>query len=383
MSISLGGTLKLDALAAAKQYGNQLVNNIKTEIQSKVCFEHIESLVFDGIPSDQIIELARDWKTDLIVAGTHGRKGLNQIFMGSVSWSVLTHSPCSMVIARPSQKHINHSSAKNIVIALNEQSTADLLVDFVSKLNLALDSKINIIHVIDRPKDEEHLELINRFLEITRSNLLLFFPKGNIDTKVLYGHAASQIVEFANDHNAGLIVVGAHGERGSSRPFSGSVSLFVNSRALCSVVTVHIPHLIERGVESSVHEVNYRSIGSLRHLRLIAYLRKSVTLTTDEQRKIIEEYCQRKSYKIIEFVDSDFDRPGSGLEFALNETARSDGLIVCDLDRLVAANEDTRYELRLLIDRLWHNKKIIVSVLDGINTVTVAGQEAMIEHLSG
>jgi nucleotide-binding universal stress UspA family protein len=54
----------------------------------------------EGDPKSQIIEAARDWNADLVVLGSHGRKGLSHFLMGSVSEAVVRHAPCSVEIIR-------------------------------------------------------------------------------------------------------------------------------------------------------------------------------------------------------------------------------------------------------------------------------------------
>ena len=54
----------------------------------------------DGDPKSKIIDVATEWKADLIVLGSHGRKGLERFFMGSVADSVARHAACSVEIVR-------------------------------------------------------------------------------------------------------------------------------------------------------------------------------------------------------------------------------------------------------------------------------------------
>jgi nucleotide-binding universal stress UspA family protein len=53
----------------------------------------------DGDPRHTIVECAREWRADLIVLGSHGKKGLDRM-LGSVSDSVARHAPCSVEIVR-------------------------------------------------------------------------------------------------------------------------------------------------------------------------------------------------------------------------------------------------------------------------------------------
>jgi nucleotide-binding universal stress UspA family protein len=48
-----------------------------------------------------ILDEAKEWKADLIVLGSHGRRGLDRILMGSVSESIALHAHCSVEVIRP------------------------------------------------------------------------------------------------------------------------------------------------------------------------------------------------------------------------------------------------------------------------------------------
>ncbi len=47
-----------------------------------------------------IVEEARQWPADLIVVGTHGRKGLRHLFMGSIAEGVMRDSPVPLLLVR-------------------------------------------------------------------------------------------------------------------------------------------------------------------------------------------------------------------------------------------------------------------------------------------
>jgi nucleotide-binding universal stress UspA family protein len=53
-----------------------------------------------GDPKSKILDVAEEWHADLIVLGSHGRKGLNRFLMGSVSDAVARHACCSVEIVR-------------------------------------------------------------------------------------------------------------------------------------------------------------------------------------------------------------------------------------------------------------------------------------------
>ena len=55
-----------------------------------------------GIPADAILEKVRTdgHKYDLIVMGTHGRRGLSHLLMGSVAERVIRQAPCPILVIR-------------------------------------------------------------------------------------------------------------------------------------------------------------------------------------------------------------------------------------------------------------------------------------------
>jgi nucleotide-binding universal stress UspA family protein len=53
-----------------------------------------------GDAKSVILDDAARWHADLIVMGSHGRKGLGRFFLGSVSEAVARHASCSVQIVR-------------------------------------------------------------------------------------------------------------------------------------------------------------------------------------------------------------------------------------------------------------------------------------------
>ena len=62
-----------------------------------------------GEPRSVILDTAKEWGADLIVVGSHGRRGLDRFLLGSVSEAVAIHAPCSVRVVRASQ-HPKESS---------------------------------------------------------------------------------------------------------------------------------------------------------------------------------------------------------------------------------------------------------------------------------
>jgi len=54
----------------------------------------------EGPPSEEIIKAAEEFGADLVVLGTHGRRGVDRLVMGSVAERVMRKAPCSVLIIR-------------------------------------------------------------------------------------------------------------------------------------------------------------------------------------------------------------------------------------------------------------------------------------------
>jgi nucleotide-binding universal stress UspA family protein len=84
--------------------GTALLVRIEKEMRTVLPGANIERLVPVGIPKDEILQLAVNTEANWIILGSHGRTGIKRFLLGSVSLSVVSHAPCSVVIVRLSQQ---------------------------------------------------------------------------------------------------------------------------------------------------------------------------------------------------------------------------------------------------------------------------------------
>jgi nucleotide-binding universal stress UspA family protein len=60
----------------------------------------VESRLRGGLPADSILDSAQTLPCDLIVMGTHGRRGISHTISGSVAEAVLRKAPCPVLTVR-------------------------------------------------------------------------------------------------------------------------------------------------------------------------------------------------------------------------------------------------------------------------------------------
>jgi universal stress protein E len=61
----------------------------------------IDEQVRLGDPADEIVRAAREWKPDLLVVGTHAKRGLERVLLGSVAEGVLRRTRCAVLVVPP------------------------------------------------------------------------------------------------------------------------------------------------------------------------------------------------------------------------------------------------------------------------------------------
>ena len=90
--------LYLEQLADYEKRGLEQLQSLTQEaLEVGVSTEYSQ---LTGNPGQLICELAELWSADLILVGSRGLKGLQEIFLGSVSNYVTHHAPCSVLIMR-------------------------------------------------------------------------------------------------------------------------------------------------------------------------------------------------------------------------------------------------------------------------------------------
>jgi nucleotide-binding universal stress UspA family protein len=50
--------------------------------------------------ADTVAEEARTWRADLLVVGTHGRRGVSKLLLGSVAEGIVRLAPCPLLLIR-------------------------------------------------------------------------------------------------------------------------------------------------------------------------------------------------------------------------------------------------------------------------------------------
>ncbi len=71
-------------------------------------------VVVDRSPASAILAYARDAFIDLLIIGTHGRKGLSYFFLGSVAQQVSRLAPCPVLTVRTEEREFIRPDALQV-----------------------------------------------------------------------------------------------------------------------------------------------------------------------------------------------------------------------------------------------------------------------------
>src|SRR5271154_3449775 len=133
-----------------KQLREFVKNHTHDEIQP-------ELVVQEGVAADHILSFAQAQKTDVIVMGTHGRRGFDRLMLGSVTDRVMRRAPCPVlaickpphdsVTAGKEQSHIHHLS--RILFCADFSETSEQALQYAISATEEYDAELTLLHVLE------------------------------------------------------------------------------------------------------------------------------------------------------------------------------------------------------------------------------------------
>lgn len=88
--------------SSVKEYGHKIIKDMSALAKEHCQFETrvIELKAFEGSVEEKIVLEAQEWPADLIVLGTHGRRGLSHLLLGSVAEGVMRAASIPVLLIR-------------------------------------------------------------------------------------------------------------------------------------------------------------------------------------------------------------------------------------------------------------------------------------------
>ena len=224
------------------------VTDITGEIQ-------VETAVVRNIAAGPaILDYADDHDIDTIVMGTHGRRGVRRMLLGSVAEEVVRRAECPVLTVRgqEDQDFAGDLTLESILVPIDFSLHSRQALRHARELAANYNARLDLLHVI-----EEHLppayyvggvgsiyDIVPDIEEQASQKMMSFYDEtgGPLVEKITYhaepGQPARHIASFAEENDSNLIVMSTHGLTGLEHFLMGSVAEKVVRRAKVPVFSV-------------------------------------------------------------------------------------------------------------------------------------------------
>jgi len=180
-------------------------------------------------PAEVIVETASNLGCELIVMGTHGRRGLPHLLLGSVAERVVRTSTVPVLTVR-GDADIKLEGASRILVPHDFSEASAAAVRRAAAWADALGAEITLLHVVEPVVYPEFYSV-----DVAAAEDLL----GKARAEVEVGRAANTIVDFADPDRFDLVIMATRGLSALEHALLGSVAESVLRR--CRVPMLAVP----------------------------------------------------------------------------------------------------------------------------------------------
>jgi len=221
-------------------FANNLVEKAKEDLDALVRSKDgadtgIIPKVQIGNPYICITDEIEDSQIDLVIIGSKGIGGLEEILIGSNTEKVVRHAKCPVLTIKRKREVEN---IKNIVFASNFEGDQSFVVNELKKIQRLLDGKLHLVKI----NTPNNFEASRPTIDLMRE----FVEKYEIEnyTVNIYNDFIEEdgIIYFAQDIEANMIALATHGRSGLIHLLSGSIAEDVVNHAERPVWTCRIKH---------------------------------------------------------------------------------------------------------------------------------------------
>lgn len=214
----------------------------------------MESVVANGVPYREIVDAARKWKADLIVISTHGHTGLAHVMLGSTAERVVRDAPCPVITVH--QKLLEQNGArfapgriKKILVPTDFSKASRATIRKALQFARQQGASVDLLHVSEPLVYPEYpefgyvdVQLLTEQLTDSAEKQLQKIRNQSRDSDLIStalvreGIPFKEIVAYAKESKADLVVTSTHGRSGFLGALLGSTSERIVQHAPCPVL---------------------------------------------------------------------------------------------------------------------------------------------------
>jgi nucleotide-binding universal stress UspA family protein len=211
---------------------------------------HPEVAICEGRAADSILSFAQREKVDLIVMGTHGRRGFDRLMFGSVTDRVMRESSCPVLAVREpphdalaaGEKGSYVHYLKQILLCTDFSEYSERALGYAISVAEEYDAELTVMHVLEEVPSQEKVEEV---LATTKQRIEKLIPaekRTSIKTRTLVriGKPYQRIVEYAREAEVDLVAMGVRGAGALDLAIFGSTTDRVIQLGPCPVLVVHV-----------------------------------------------------------------------------------------------------------------------------------------------
>ncbi|MBN2840858.1 MAG: universal stress protein, partial [Coriobacteriia bacterium] len=185
---------------------------------------------------------------DLVVMGTHGRRGARRLLLGSTAEEVIRRAPCPVMAVCARNEARPPHAIRSIMVPIDFSDLSRLALRYARQLAQTYGARLDLVHVVDDtttavtyrvdPWVRPSLEQKEHAQQALADLVLAEVGYEHVVAEVRRGSVVAQLLDYAREHETDLIVMASHGRFGMERFLLGSVAEQILRGAPCPVFTV-------------------------------------------------------------------------------------------------------------------------------------------------
>jgi nucleotide-binding universal stress UspA family protein len=206
--------------------------------------------VHEGRAPDTILSFVKAQKIDLIVMGTHGRRGFDRLMLGSATDRVMREAQCPVLavcqpprdsVAAGEKGHYVHHLSR-ILVCTDFSENSERALEYAISVTEEYDAELTLMHVVEEVPSRDTTEEVGGASTEQLERLIPTEKRKTIKirTVVRIGKPYQRIVECAQQAQIDLVTMGVRGAGALDRAVFGSTTYRVIQLGPCPVLAVHV-----------------------------------------------------------------------------------------------------------------------------------------------
>jgi nucleotide-binding universal stress UspA family protein len=188
-----------------------------------------EPIIRTGDVDLEIRDLTKESKADFVVMGTHGRRGLERWFIGSVTERLLRRTTVPLLAIGKAQPKAAPPAIRRILVTTDFSTGTSDAIEYAFSIAQECQANVTLLHVIDDISADISGRYRDSLIESIREKLEKLVPEEarnwcEVKTRVDTGSPVRRILSILKSGKSDLLVMNVHGKGMFDRALVGSTA---------------------------------------------------------------------------------------------------------------------------------------------------------------